>query len=204
MNHRNASTLVLAAALLPGCAAYKIEPPAGFAVVHEHGWETRMKAQDNVGLSVRRFDNVKGGTLAFWGADLVKKLGARGYLLKAQSAVKTGNGQAGTRFDFDYQAYDTEIPKFYTVVLVVTDKYKVVLQVAGGREHVAEYAPRVPEMLDALKVRGCKVGSKICGGPQPPPLSTPAPAATVVATDTPAAAAAAAVPAASGVAPPKP
>ena len=153
---------------------------------------------------MRRFDNVKGGTLAFWGADLVKKLGARGYLLKAQSAVKTGNGQAGTRFDFDYQAYDTEIPKFYTVVLVVTDKYKVVLQVAGGREHVAEYAPRVPEMLDALKVRGCKVGSKICGGPQPPPLSTPAPAATVVATDTPAAAAAAAVPAASGVAPPKP
>ena len=66
MNTRNASTLLLAAALLPACAAYKIEPPAGFAVVSEHGWETRMKAQDNVGLSVRRFENVKGGTLAFW------------------------------------------------------------------------------------------------------------------------------------------
>lgn len=173
MNTRNASTLLLAAALLPGCAAYKIEPPAGFAVVSEHGWETRMKAQDNVGLSVRRFDNVKGGTLAFWGADLVKKLGNRGYVLKAQSAIKTGNGKTGTRFDFDYVTYDTEIPKFYTVVLVVTDKHKIVLQVAGGREFVGEYTPRIPEMLDSLKVRGCKAGSKICNGAQPPPQSTP-------------------------------
>jgi hypothetical protein len=144
MNTRNASTLLLAAALLPACAAYKIEPPAGFAVVSEHGWETRMKAQDNVGLSVRRFENVKGGTLAFWGADLVKKLGTRGYVLKAQSAVKTGNGKTGTRFDFDYVTYDTEIPKFYSVVLVVTDKHKIVLQVAGGREVATQYTTRMP------------------------------------------------------------
>jgi hypothetical protein len=171
MNTRTASLLL--AALLPGCAAYKIEPPPGFAVVSEHDWETRMKAQDNVGLSVRRFDNVKGGTLSFWGADLVKKLGNRGYVLKAQSAIKTGNGKTGTRFDFDYVTYDTEIPKFYTVVLVVTDKHKIVLQVAGGREHVGEYTPRIPEMLGSLKVRGCKPGSKICGGAQPPPQSTP-------------------------------
>jgi hypothetical protein len=194
MNTRNL-TLLLAAAILPGCAAYKIEPPAGFAVVNEHGYETRMKAQDNVGLSVRRFDNVKGGTLAFWGADLVKKLGTRGYVLKAQSAVKTGNGQTGTRFDFDYATYDTEIPKFYSIVLVVTDKYKVVLQVAGGREVAGQYTPRIPEMIDALKVRGCKVGSKICGGPQPPPQSTPvAKPGTVTVPDntTPAVAAAAA------------
>ena len=190
MNTRNL-TLLLAAAILPGCAAYKIEPPAGFAVVNEHGYETRMKAQDNVGLSVRRFDNVKGGTLAFWGADLVKKLGTRGYVLKAQSAVKTGNGQTGTRFDFDYATYDTEIPKFYSIVLVVTDKYKVVLAAAG------QYTPRIPEMIDALKVRGCKVGSKICGGPQPPPQSTPvAKPGTVTVPDntTPAVAAAAPTP----------
>lgn len=173
MNTRNASTLLLAAALLPACAAYKIEPPAGFAVVSEHGWETRMKAQDNVGLSVRRFENVKGGTLAFWGADLVKKLGTRGYVLKAQSAVKTGNGKTGTRFDFDYVTYDTEIPKFYSVVLVVTDKHKIVLQVAGGREVATQYTTRMPELIDALKVRGCKPGSKICGGAQPPPQATP-------------------------------
>lgn len=174
MNTRNASTLILAAALLPACAAYKVEPPAGFAVVSEHGWETRMKAQDNVGLSVRRFDNVKGGTLTFWASDLVKKLGNRGYVLKAQSPVKTGNGKTGTRFDFDYVTHDTEIPKFYSVVLVVTDKHKVVLQVAGGREVASQYTARMPELIDALKVRGCKPGSKICGGAQPPPLSTPA------------------------------
>jgi hypothetical protein len=169
------ATLALALTALSGCAAYKIEPPAGFVVVNEHDWETRMKAQDNVGLSVRRFDNVKGGTLGFWATDLVKKLGNRGYTLKSQSAVKTKNGKVGTRFDFDYETYDTNVPKFYTAVLVVTDKHKIVLQVAGGREHGATYSARVPEVLGQLKVRGCKLGSKICGGPQPPPLSTPPP-----------------------------
>ncbi len=174
MTHLKHCTLgLLAAAALSGCAAYKIEPPVGFAVVHEHDWETRMKAQDNVGLSVRRFENVRGGTLAFWGADLVKKLGQRGYVLRSQSAVKTANGKTGTRFDFDYETFDTEIPKFYTAVLVVTDKHKVVLQVAGGKEFAPTYTARVPELLGSLKVRGCKARSKVCGGPQPPPLSTP-------------------------------
>ncbi len=176
MKHLTQLTLgLVAASVLTGCAAYKIEPPDGFAVVSEHDWETRMKAEDNVGLSVRRFDNVKGGTLACWSADLVKKLGLRGYELKSQSPVKTRNGQVGTRFDFDYSTYDTDIPKFYTAVLVVTDRHKVVLQVAGGREFAGTYDARVPELLGALKVHGCRVGSKICGGPQPPPLSTPAP-----------------------------
>ena len=177
---------LVAAAVLSGCAAYKIEPPAGFVVVSEHGWETRMKAQDNVGLSVRRFENVKGGTLAFWGADLVKKLGQRGYVLRSQSAVKTRNGKTGTRFDFDYETFDTEIPKFYTAILVVTDKYKVVLQIAGGKEFGPSYEARVPEIVGKLKVRGCKIGSKICGGPQPPKLSTPKAPPKKVAADEPA------------------
>ena len=184
MHYLKTCSLGLVAAVLSGCAAYKIDPPVGFAVVSEHDYETRMKAQDNVGLSVRRFENVKGGTLAFWGADLVKKLGNRDYTLRSQSAVKTKNGKVGTRFDFDYEAFDTEVPKFYTVVLVVTDKYKVVLQVAGGKEFGAAYESRMPAVVGELKVRGCKLGSKICGGPQPPPLSTPK-APTKVATDDP-------------------
>jgi hypothetical protein len=173
--------------VLSGCAAYKIDPPVGFAAVSEHDYETRMKAQDNVGLSVRRFENVKGGTLAFWGADLVKKLGDRGYVLRNQSAIKTKNGKTGTRFDFDYETFDTEIPKFYTAILVVTDKYKVVLQIAGGKELASTYEARVPEIVGELKVRGCKVASKICGGPQPPRLSTPKAPAKKVAADAPAA-----------------
>ena len=177
---------LLAAAALSGCAAYKIDPPVGFAAVSEHDYETRMKAQDNVGLSVRRFENVRGGTLAFWGADLVKKLGDRGYMLRNQTAIRTKNGKTGTRFDFDYETFDTEIPKFYTAILVVTDKYKVVLQIAGGKEFAATYEARVPEIVGQLKVRGCKPGSKICGGPQPPRLSTPKPPAKKVAADDPA------------------
>jgi hypothetical protein len=170
--HRNA-LLGLAFLVLPACAAYKIEPPVGFAVVSENDWQTRMKAQDNVGLTLQRFENVKGGTLAFWGADLVKKLGNRGYSLIGQSAVKTKNGKIGTRFDFDYAAYDTGLPKFYTAVLVVTDKEKIVLQVAGDQQYAASYRPRIPELLQELVVRGCKAGSDICKGEQPPPLATP-------------------------------
>lgn len=170
--HRNA-LLGLAFLVLPACAAYKIEPPVGFAVVSENDWQTRMKAQDNVGLTLQRFENVKGGTLAFWAADLVKKLGNRNYTLVGQSAVKTKNGQTGTRFDFDYETYDTGLPKFYTAVLVVTDKEKIVLQVAGDQQHATTYRARIPEILRELKVRGCKPGSKICNGAQPPPLSTP-------------------------------
>ena len=94
--HRNA-LLGLVLLALPACAAYKIEPPVGFAVVSENDWQTRMKAQDNVGLTLQRFENVKGGTLAFWGADLGKKLGNRGYSLIGQRAVKTKDGKIGTR-----------------------------------------------------------------------------------------------------------
>ncbi len=173
ITHRNAALLGLALVALPACAAYKLEPPVGFAVVSENDWQTRMKAQDNVGLTLQRFENVKGGTLAFWAADLVKKLGNRNYTLVSQSEVETKNGQTGTRFDFDYETYDTEIPKFYTAVLVVTDEEKIVLQVAGDAAHATTYRARIPEILRELKVRGCKVRSKICHGAQPPKLSTP-------------------------------
>jgi len=170
---RTAALLGLALLALPACAAYKIEPPDGFAVVSENDWQTRMKAQDNVGLNLQRFVNVKGGTLTFWAADLVKKLGDRNYKLVAQSPVKTRNGQTGTRFDFDYETFDTELPKFYTAVLIVTDEEKIVLQVAGDREHAATYRAHIPEILARTVVRGCKRASKICGGPQPPALATP-------------------------------
>ncbi len=207
MSHRNLQNLGLlaAAALSTGCAAYKIDPPAGFAVVSENDWETRMKAQDNVGLRLRRFENVKGGTLQFWAADMVKKLGLRGYTLTSQSPVKSKNGKVGTRFDFDYETFDTEIPKFFTAVLFVTDTQKIVVQVAGDRGLAGTYRARIPEILGELKVRGCKAGSKICGGPQPPPLSTQTPPRPAGAKPDPGPAAAAVTPAAVTPAePPKP
>jgi hypothetical protein len=176
MNSFKTYTLGLCLAIvLPGCAAYKLEPPPGFALVSSGDYETRMKAQDNVGLNVRRFENVKGGTLAYWASDLVNKLGKRGYVLTTQAAVKSKNGREGTRFDFDYTIPGNDKPKFYTVSLFVTDKYKVVVQVAGDKEFAATYRGRSDEILRALKVRGCKAGSKICGSPQPGKLQTPVP-----------------------------
>lgn len=164
-----------AAAALTGCAAYKLEPPPGFALVSGGDYETRMKAQDNVGLSVRRFDNVKGGTLAYWASDLVTKLGRRGYVLTGQAAVEAKNGREGTRFDFDYTIPGTDKPKFFSVSLFVTDKYKVVVQIAGDKQFAGTYRGQIGEILGELRVRGCKAGSKICGGPQPGKLQTPAP-----------------------------
>jgi len=180
-----------AAATLSGCAAYKLEPPPGFVLVSGSTYETRLKAQDNVGINVQRFANYKGGTLAYWANDLVNKLGKRGYVLTGQAAVETKNGREGTRFDFDYTLPGTDEPKFYTVSLFVTDKYQVVVQVAGDKQYGAAYSARNQEVLGELVVRGCKIGSKICGSPQPGKLQTPAPEVIpdgppAIATDTPA------------------
>lgn len=171
---------ILLAALLPlalapavGCAAFKLEPPDGFVEVSKWSRELHLKAQDNVGLSLKVFKNVKGGSLDYWGADLVKKLGLRGYHLVAQEAVKSGNGVEGTRFDFEYTAEGSEEAKFYVAVLFTTDEWKFVLQVAGNKALAPTYKARIADILADLKVRGCKVGSKICRGPQPPRLSTP-------------------------------
>jgi len=166
-----ASLLVSAA----GCNAYRLDPPAGFAQVHagEHG--AHMKANDDVGLRINVFGNVKGGTLAFWSRDLVEKLGRRDYQLTGQSAVQSKNGVVGTRFDFSYTPVGKdEAPRFYTAVLFVTDQHRVVLQLAGKQEHQARYRGQLDGIVADLKVRGCKVASKICKGPQPDSLSSPA------------------------------
>ncbi|MEZ4453229.1 MAG: hypothetical protein R3B09_27450 [Nannocystaceae bacterium] len=173
---------ILLAALLPvalaptaGCASYKLEPPDGFVQVSKWSRELHLKAQDNVGLSLKVFKNVQGGSLDYWGADLVKKLGLRGYHLIAQEAVKSKNGVEGTRFDFEYTAEGSDEPKFYVAVLFTTDEWKFVLQLAGNKALAPTYKARVADIVGDLKVRGCKAASKICKGPQPPRLSTPPP-----------------------------
>ncbi len=83
----------------------------------------------------------------------------------------------GTRFDFAYNPVgEDQAPRFYTAVLFVTDKHRVVMGVAGREEHRARYSKEVDTIVGDLEVRGCKVASKICKGPQPERLSTPAPA----------------------------
>jgi hypothetical protein len=167
--------LCLVAATAGGCRKYKLEPPAGFAQVDADDWSARMKAGDDVGLHLRVFPNVDGGTLEFWAGDLVKKLGKRGYSLTAQNAAKSKNGVAGTRFDFDYTAPGTTEPKFYSATLFVSDKNVVVVQVAGDAQRRAQWAPKLDGIAQQTVVRGCKPGGKVCGGPQPGKLSSPPP-----------------------------
>jgi len=168
--------LLAAACMTTACATHKLEPPQGFAQVDHDDYGTKMIAPDHVGLNVKVWDNVKGGSLGFWSEDLVNKLGERGYALKNQSPVKSKNGVAGTRFDFDYTAPDG-VEKFYSAVLFTSDEYRVVLQVAGN----AELGPRYLGQLDAIagetKVRGCKLVKSLCKSAQPRPLATPKPEA---------------------------
>jgi len=166
----------LAAFGVMGCAAYRLEPPTGFAEVDHDEYGAHMKANNDVGLRINVFENVRGGTLAFWSLDLVEKLGLRGYTLQSQAAAESKNGVVGTRFDFAYTPVGKEEnARFYTVVLFVSDEHRVVMGIAGHEEHRARYSQEVDSIVGDLKVRGCKLGSKICKGPQPERLSTPAP-----------------------------
>lgn len=156
-----------------GCASFKLkDAPPGFIEVSSSKWdgdaELRMKAPDNVGLNITSFSNYRGGTLPLWAEDMIKKFAERGYVLLKQEPVKSGNGVAGTRFDFAYQPPGTdEGVKFYTSVLFVTDDWIVVVQIAGKQELSANHTQDLAGILAKIKIRGCKAGSKVCKAGQP-------------------------------------
>jgi len=168
-----ALALLTAALTATACAPYKLkEPPVGLVSVESWEGHDRMKGGDDVGVTISSFGNYKGGSLAIWADDLVRKLGLRDYQLVRQTPVKSKNGVAGTRFDFDYVSPADDEKKFYTAILFVTDEWRVVVQVAGDDEHREAYASKTDAVLAKIKIRGCKIASKICKGEQPPALST--------------------------------
>jgi hypothetical protein len=181
MRHIALKSIILGALALgtTACASFKLdEAPSGFAVVSSYESTSgymRAKARDNVGLNIVTFHNVEGGTLAYWSGDLVEKLGRRGYQIVDQSPVRAKNGVVGTRFDFRYTPPAEEQEKFYTVVLYVSDEYRVVAQMGGNWEHRDDHGPHIQEVARDIKIKGCKVASKICKGAQPPALTTPSP-----------------------------
>ncbi|MGH1341350.1 MAG: hypothetical protein ACRBN8_07365 [Nannocystales bacterium] len=164
-------TILAIASATTACATHKLEPPQGFAQVDQSDYATTMIAPDHVGLNVRVWSNVKGGSLGFWSEDMVNKLGERGYTLTRQSAVKSKNGVAGTRFDFDYTAPDG-VEKFYSAVLFTSDEYRVVLQLAGDADLSARYLAQLDGIAGKTKVRGCKLIDSLCKSAQPRPLKT--------------------------------
>jgi len=171
--------LTLALVSATGCASFKIkDKPAGYIEVSEYtGYQgaadLRMKAPDNVGLSVKTFANFEGGSLPLWSEDLVKKLGVRGYVLTSQKPVESANGVAGTRFDFRYIPHGADEEKFYTALLFISDEWRIVAQFAGTAELEAAHEKDISALLSELKIRGCKASEKTCKGPQPGPLATP-------------------------------
>ncbi len=167
--------LCVAALLAVGCKPYKLDPPPGFAEVSSDDRGTRMIGGEHVGLNLKVWDNVPGGTLAFWSQDLVRKLGERNYALTRQTAVESDNGVAGTRFDFDYVGPDGE-EKFYSVVVFATNEHLFALQMAGDAEQGDRFRAQLESAIRELRLRGCRPwGGRLCRGPQPPPLQTPPP-----------------------------
>jgi hypothetical protein len=171
------SSMLLALGLLglsSGCASsFKLkDPPPGFIEVSSSKWdgdaELRMKAPDNVGLNITTFSNNRGGTLPLWSEDMIKKFADRGYALQGQQAVKSGNGVEGTRFDFLHEPPGSDDGvKFYTAVLFVTDDWIVVVQIAGKSELSAAHTEDLAGILAKIKIRGCKLRSKVCKAGQP-------------------------------------
>lgn len=180
------TSLPLAALALPltallaasGCASFKIkDKPPGYIAVSDYAYsgsaDLRMKAPDNVGLSVKTFANYEGGSLPLWSEDLVKKLGVRGYVLTGQKPVESANGVQGTRFDFRYIPHGADDEKYYTALLFVTDEWRIVAQFAGSAELADEHEKDITALLAEIKVRGCKASKDTCDGPQPGQLATP-------------------------------
>jgi hypothetical protein len=160
--------------LSSGCASsFKLkDAPPGFIEVSSSKWdgdaELRMKAPDNVGLNITTFANYRGGTLPLWSEDMIKKFSDRGYVLQGQDAVKSANGVEGTRFDFQHQPPGSDDGvKFYTAVLFVTDEWIVVVQIAGKSDLAAQHGDDLAGILAKLKVRGCKLKTKVCKAGQP-------------------------------------
>jgi len=145
----------------PGCAAYKMKTPTGFAQVSETKHMAHYKGSDDVGLNVRVFGNVKGGTLSFWSDDLVSKLSRRGYKLEQSADLTSKNGVPVKRMDFAYTP-DDSTKKSYSVVLFATDDHRVVVQLAGDPEPQEKHGKQLELVASKMKIRGCKVRSKIC------------------------------------------
>lgn len=153
--------VVLGSLASTGCAApFKIsDSPDGFVQVSDDDWGARYKALDNVGMRVDAFENYEGGTLDYWGKDLVNKLAMRGYTKTGEGKTKSGNGEEGAVYHFDYSppgqkdAEGQDALKFYTVVLFVTDKHRVVIEFAGDIAYAREYRANIDAVARTFKIR---------------------------------------------------
>ena len=146
-----------------GCApVIDYTAPPGF-VEAEADWQSQhYKGTDSVGLRVTIYDNVDGGTLAYWSNDLETKLLARGYALEGTSALRAKNDVPGQRYDFHLEREGDEA-MFLSVGLFVTDDYRYVTQLAGRQEEYAGVASGVPALFQRLKPGGCKAGkASVC------------------------------------------
>jgi len=175
-----------------GCApSFKLkQAPPGFIEVNSYTdsdgeAELRMKAPDNVGINITTESNFRGGTLALWADDMVRKLGERGYVLLRQEAVESKNGVEGTRFDFRYNPPGGDgHERFYTAVLYVTDEWRVIAQLAGRIELEADHQTDLEQILGEIKITGCKIASKVCNTGQPRRYETGQPTKPNKAADT--------------------
>lgn len=140
------------------------DTPSGFARAEmDEDWRSRRyKASDKTGLKLTVFDNVEGGTLDYWGRDLVTKLEERSYRFEGSALLRSENGVPGQRFDFALEATDDKPAMFLVVGLFVTDDYRYVLQLAGDARGHEGYDAQVPKLFGRLRPSGCNARDSLC------------------------------------------
>lgn len=156
---------LLSCVALTGCSRLiDYETPPGFARAEvEEDWRSRRyKASDNTGLKLTVFDNVDGGTLDYWGRDLVAKLEERGYRFDGGAKLRSENEVPGQRFNFELAATDDAPPMFLVVGLFVTDDYRYVVQLAGDATGYEAYDSQVPALFGRLRASGCRTRDSLC------------------------------------------
>ncbi len=162
---RRALCLLAVGLALTGCSRLiDYETPPGFARAEtEEDWRSRRyKASDNTGLKLTVFDNVDGGTLDYWGRDLVAKLEERGYRFDGAAQLESKNDVPGQRFNFGLAATDDAPPMFLVVGLFVTDDYRYVVQLAGDAAGYDAYDGRVSALFGRLRASGCRTRDSLC------------------------------------------
>jgi hypothetical protein len=136
-------------------------------------YELRMKAQDNVGVkraAVREREGRDAGVLGQRPRHQARQAG-----LRADGAVGGRDQERPRGHALRLRLHDPRDRQAEVLHGVAVRDRQVQVRRAGRRRPaVRGDLPRTHrEILDALVVRGCKLASKICGGPQPPPQSTP-------------------------------
>jgi len=131
--------LIVAAALLAGCASFTLETPPGMIELKEQGtYAYRAMTPDGVVLGIRVVDDAQKTDVAFWVEAVtlhMKELS--GYALLTTADVSTADGSHGKELRFGHD--EAGAPYLYVMRVFVSPKHNLVIVEAGGTKEAMEH-----------------------------------------------------------------